>query len=321
MKHALWIAAIAVTVFAMSLSAVAQPGGGQGGQRGQGAGAGQGQQQFGQGQLGGAQQATPQALLRNAQVVTQLGITAEQTTAINALFPQQGRGVGAVGGGVAPQQPPAQLTAAERQARTAEQFAGIAGILNAEQLKKFNDIYFQMNVPVVNPNAPANAPAPIMNLNAYLLAAVDLTAAQKEAIAKIAADRDAANAPVAGQQPGGGQQLTQEERQARMTAQRERNTKANDDIMALLTAAQKAEVAELTAGAPAVRRNLLGAGQQRPQGQQGAQPGAGGGQRGQGGGAGGGFAPGENSWQPGQGAPGGGAGGGRRAGGAGGGGN
>ena len=30
MKHALWIAAIAVTVFAMSLSAVAQPGGGQG---------------------------------------------------------------------------------------------------------------------------------------------------------------------------------------------------------------------------------------------------------------------------------------------------
>ena len=294
MKHALWMAAIAVTVFALSLSAIAQPGGGQGGQRGQGQGAGAGgqgqraqgaQQQFGQ--MGG--QTTPQALLRNAQVVTQLGITAEQTTALNALFPQGGRGAGAAGGGAAPQQPPAQLTPAERQARTAEQFAGIARILNAEQLKKFNDYYFQVNAPVVNPNAPAGAPTPVFNLNAYLLAAVDLTAAQKEAIAKIAADRDAANVPAGGQQPGGGgQQLTAEERQSRAAATRERNTKANDEIMALLTDAQKTKIEELKAGASAVRTTLgigLGAGGQRGQGAGGA-------------GAGG---PNADSWQPGQG--------------------
>ena len=303
MKHALWIAAIAVTVFALSLNAIAQPGGGQGGQRGQGQGAGQG---AGQGQFAqmGAAQTTPQALLRNAEVVRTLSLTAAQTTALNELFPQ-GRGAGAgPGAGAGAQQLTAAERAAQQRTRTAEQWAGIAGILNAEQLKKFNDIYFQVNVPVVNPNAPAGAPVPIMNLNAYLLGAVELTAAQKEAITKIANDRDEANQAAGGfGGGGGGQQLTAEERTARMTATRERNTKANDEITALLTAAQKTKLDELRAGAAAVRTSL-GIGQQRPGGQGAApQPGAGGGQRGQGAGGGGGFQPGENSWQPGQGAP------------------
>jgi len=294
MRNVLWIAAVAVTVFALSLDAIAQPGG----QRGQGQGQGQrGQgaaQQPGQGMMGAQQ--TPQTLLRNEEVGKLLTLTEAQTTALNELFAQgRGAGVGQQG---------QQLTAAERVAqqrtRTAEQWAGIAKVLNAEQLKKFNDIYFQANVPVVRQNAPADAPVQIMNLNVYLLGAVDLTADQKEKIAKIANDRDDAGLAAGGfgGAQGGGQQLTQEERQARLVAARERNTKANDEILALLTAAQKAKIEELKAGAPALR-TALGIGQRQPGA--GAQPGAGERQpRGEGGA---GFQPGQGSWQPGQGAP------------------
>ena len=292
MKRTLWISAIAVTVFAMSLNAFAQ------GPRGQGQGQGQGQQrpqgqvqgQVGpQGQMGGI--ATPQVLLRNAEVVKLLDITADQTTALNeALRPQRGGNTPGVTTG------PAQLTPAERRAQTETQWTEIGKILKAEQLTKFKDIYFQANVPVANPNAPAGAPTPVMNLNVFLLGAVNLTADQKEKINKINDDLATANAATT--RPAQG--ATQEERTAFTTAARERSTKANDAIKAVLTDAQKKKIDDLTAGAAKVRTDLNL--NQRPAGGQQA-PGQGGGQRGQGGGAASGFVPGQGAWQPGQDAP------------------
>jgi hypothetical protein len=85
---------------------------------------------------------------------------------------------------------------------------------------------------------------------------LDLTADQKEKINKISDDA-AAEARAA--MPGGGggiQQMSQEERQAWTTASRNRTTKANDAIKAVLTDAQKKKMDELTAAAPAVREKL-----------------------------------------------------------------
>ena len=254
-KHALWIAAVAVTAFAFSLDAVAQQ---TGGQRPQGQG--QGFAQFGGGAAG------PTQLLRNEEVVKILGITAEQT---EALRPQGGRGQGQAGQGGTPP------TAEEMRARTAETWSNIDKVLKEDQLKKFKDIYFQANVPTPSANAPANAPAQVMALNVYLLGALDLTADQKEKIGKIADDRNAAARAVT--QPGQG--ASQEERAAARAANAERNTKANDAIVALLTDAQKKKMDELKAGA-ADLKTKLGIGQG-----QGAGRGAGGqGTGGQGGG-------------------------------------
>ena len=303
MKRILWVSAIAVTIFALGLDAVAQPGqGGQGRGQGQGQGARQTGQLQGPGQGQGRQQGqfaqggafglgNLATFVRNTEVAKLVNISEMQATALNELFP---RGQGAGGG----QQGGQQLTGAERVAQqrtqTAERWAGIARVLNAEQLKKFNELYFQANVPVANPNAPANAPAPIMNLNAYVLGAVELTADQKEKITKIANDLADANTAAGGfGGGGGGQQLTPEERTARFAAARERNTKANDEILAVLTASQKAKVEELKAGAAAVQTTLR-AGQP-------AGPGGGQQRGGQGGGAGAG--PGAGSWQPGQDTP------------------
>lgn len=284
MKRILWIAVAAVAIFALSLSAIAQP-------------QGQGARPQGQGQafaqMGGGANLT--ALFRNAEVVKFLGITEAQTTELTtALAPQQ-----RVGGDGAP---PAQRTPAERRAQTEAQWASIAKVLSADQLKKFKDLYFQANVPVANPNAPAGAPVPVMSLNVFILGAVDLTADQKTKINAIADARDAAAA--AATRPAQG--ATQDEMAAFRTATTARNTKANDDIKALLTDAQKKKIDELTAGAAKVRTDLnlnvgrggagaggaFGGGQGQGTGRQGGAGGAGGGagtgRQGGAGGAGGG---------------------------------
>jgi Spy/CpxP family protein refolding chaperone len=182
------------------------------------------------------------------------------------------------------------MTPAERRAQAETQWKTIAEALGAEKLKKFQEIYFQASVPATRPNAPAGAPAPVMGLNVFILGTLDLTADQKEKINNITDGLT--------QQRG----ATQEDRAAFQAAR----TKANDDIKAVLTDAQKKKMDELTAGAPALREKL-GLGQGGPGGAQG------GGQRGQGGGQGGTPAgPGAGSWQPGQAAPGGAGGGGNR---------
>ena len=291
-KRILWISAVVVTVLALSLDAFAQGGGGnRGGNRGN-AGGGPGANAAAPGVgFGGMQIGT---LLRNAEVVKLLNITEAQTTELGtALRPQGGQGGGANAGGGAP----AQRTPAERRAQQETQWASVAKVLNAEQMKKFKDIYFQANVPVANPNAPAGAPAPQMNLNVFVLGALDLTADQKEKINKILDDAAAA-APA---RPAQG--ASQEEMTAFRTAARERSTKTNDAVKAVLTDAQKKKMEELTAGAAKVRTDLnLNQGQgQRGQGQ----GGQGGGRGNAGGGAGGNttYTPGAQSWQPGQAAP------------------
>jgi len=334
MKRILWVSATVVTIFALSLSAIAQgPGGGQG-QRGQGQGAGgaQGQGQRaaaqgqGQGQGFGAQgpaqmqmgggQTTPQQLLRNAEVIRILALTEAQTTALApVLRPAAPAGAPGAPGNVGRQQggpnatatPPtaAELAqrATEQRQRTTELWTGINGVLNATQQAKFKEIYFQVNVPVVNPNAPANTPAPVMSLDAFLLGVVNPTADQVTKINAIVDARNAAAATATRPAQGAGQ----EEMTAFRNAATARNTKANDDIKALLTDDQKKKIDELTAGAAEVRRTVI------------PTPAPGATQRGgaAGGGAGGGFVPGQGAWQPGQQAPAG-AGGGGRQGGAGG---
>ena len=243
MKHVFWMTAIAV--FAFALDAVAQQTG----------------PRQGQGQLGFAGVAGPTQLLRNEEVVKMLGITAAQT---EALRPQGGRGQGQGQG--------QQMTAAERRTQTEETWANIGKTLNADQLKKFKDVYFQANVP--NPpaaDAPANAPVRVMSLNVYLLGALDLTADQKEKINKITDERDAA-ARAAGQPA---QDASQADRAAARTAANERATKANDAITALLTDAQKKKMDELKAGATELKTKI-GVGQQgagRGAGGQGGRPG------------------------------------------------
>ena len=308
MKRFIWISAVAVTVFAMSLNAIAQgQGGGQGraaGAQGGAAGAqrqaGQQPQGFTQGGGGVGNVAT---LLRNAEVVKLLNITEAQTTALNEVFPV-GRGTNA--GTNAPATPPGQQTAAQRRTQTETQWAGIAKVLNADQLKKFKEIYFQANVPVVNPNAAANAPVQVMNLNVFVLGALDLTTDQ---VTKINAITDAVVAPTP--LPQG---ATPEERQAATAARLAAATKTSDSIKALLTDAQKKKMDELTAGAPKVRTDL-NLNPQRGAGAPGGANAPGGNAPGGGRGAqGGGFTPGQGA----QGFGGGGAGGGGRGAGGGG---
>jgi len=332
MKRTLWISVAVVTVFALSLNAmtlnvIAQPPGGQGGQR-----PGQGQAGA-MGQMGGG--ASPAALLRNAEVIRMLALTEAQATSLGEVlrpgqrgqggqgaqggqFPGLGQGGTAAGAGVA----------AAMQQRNTEMWAGIDRVLNTGQQARFKEIYFQ-----------ANGGMNALQLDSWMLAVVDLTPAQKESIDRIVAARTEATRAAGGFGGGQGgqqQQLTAEERQARTAAAQERNVEFTRQIREVLTAEQRTRTRQLTAGAAAMRETLelpalppptqgqgAGAGQR---GQGAGAPGAAGqGQRGGGqGGAGGGgnFVPGQNTnnWQPGgQGAGGrGGQGAGGRQGGAGG---
>ena len=298
MKRTLWISVGVVAVFALSLNvialnALAQPPAG--GQRP----AGQGGAQGVMGQTGGG--ASAAALLRHAEVVRMLTLTEAQTTALNEILrPGQGRQGGQGGQGGGGGQFPglgqggtaagAGATTAMQQ-RNTEMWAGIDRVLNTEQQTRFREIFFQAN-------GGMNAPM----LDAWMLAVVDLTPAQKEAIAEIAAARTEATRAAGGfggGQFGGGQgTLTAEERQARIAAAQERSAGFNNQIRQTLTQEQRTRARQLTAGAAAMRETLgfpalpvlQGQGQgvgpgQRGQGA-GAQPGAvGPGQRGQGAGA------------------------------------
>jgi len=313
MKRIFWVAATVVTVFALSLNALAQPGG-QGGQRAAGQGGQFGGAQGAPVQFGaqmGGQATTPQGLLGNAEVRTRLALTEAQITQITAmaeaLRPQPGAG----GAPQAGRAPGAQMTAEERatmvaqqRQRTTDMWTRINGILNAEQQTKFKEIYFQANNGL---NAPA--------LDDWMLAVVDLTPAQKEAIAKIVVDRAEATraAGGVGGGAGGGQAgLTAEERQARQAETTARNARFTALITAALTPAQRTKAEQLTTGAAALREaiGIRTPGQGAPgQGAPGGgAPGAGAGQRGQGGagGAGGGApAGGAGAGQRGQGGAGG----------------
>jgi len=340
MKRIFWVSATVLTIFALSLSAFAQPGGqggqrgaGQGGQGGQGQGQGQRAAQGGQfgggaqpgAQFGGAQMTqmggqatTPQGLLGNAEVRTRLALTEAQITSLTALFPARAGGAapGAVPGGPPAGGPPqtgvagrapggAPLTAAEQAERDAA-----ARTQTTERWAGINRILNaeqQAKFKEIYFQAN-NGLNNVTTLDDWMLAVLDLNPAQKEAIVKIVDARTAANRaamPAGGGQQAGGQTLTAEERQARTAETTARNTRFADQIKAVLTAAQTTKATQLTTGAVALREAIgiraPGAGG----------PGQGGpGQGGPGQGAPGGAAPGGPGQRGGQGGGAGGAGGG-----------
>jgi hypothetical protein len=247
-KRIFWIAAVTVTAFVLSLNASAQTGG-----------ARQGGPAFAGGGFGGA--ASLAQLLRNEEVVKILGLTETQTTELATATRAGGRGQGGQGQGQGGQGQAGgrqTLTPAELRTRSNEQWANIGKVLNAEQLTKFKEIYFQA----------ANG-LNSMQLDARLLGAVNLTDDQVKKIDEIADKRTEENrAAMQGRQggQGGGAGFTPEER----TAMMERNGKYADQIKAVLTEEQKKKADDLTAGSAALREKLgLPAPGQRGQGQRG----------------------------------------------------
>jgi len=292
MKRNFWITGAVIAIFALSLNAIAQPGGGQG-QRGQGP-AGGVQQPFamGAGQMGamGAVQ-TPQALLRNAEVVRMLQLTESQTSALAEVLPAmrapgaagQGGGPGAGGQGFAPGGAggAAQMMPAAIAQRNTAMWAGIDEILNETQQARFKQIYFQANNGL-NSNS----------LDVWMLATLDLTDAQKTTINDLTTARAAALRELGPAVGGGGGGGAAAGGAAAAEARTEVNTRFNTQIREVLTPQQRRAAAQLAAGTAELREQLglpalpAAATQQpgqRGQGQAPGAPGAGGGQRGQGG--------------------------------------
>jgi Spy/CpxP family protein refolding chaperone len=210
-------------------------------------------------------------LLQNQEFAKLLEITPEQTNELAKLRPAP-RTQGAP---VTPPPSPEELQ------------DSIFKILTPAQQTKANEALFQLMPNVMD--------SPM--LNERMLAALDLTAEQKEKIKKIADDRAAEIAtrltPQGGATAGGPPTrmtpMTPEERTAF-------TKKFTDQMVAVLSPEQKAKAEKLTTEAADLRTKLgVGQGAQggRQQGQQGG--------RQQGGGAG--FVPGAGAWQPGQGAP------------------
>ena len=227
-KGILRISAVAVAAFALSLSALAQPGGSQQGQGGQGAGMGRA--------------ANVGTLIRNTEFLSMIEAAADQKTALEKIaeeyFPP--RTAGAAGGG--------QRMTPERQK---EMWGKIDEALKADaaKLKKFKEIYFQMaTFPTMIPGgvdgSPASGGLNSVALDDWTLAALDLTDEQKEKIAAIVAARSAELRP-----QGGGNVMTMEERGPIYT-------KYGDQIRALLTVNQRVKAGMLAAFAVDVRTKL-----------------------------------------------------------------
>ena len=250
-KRIIWIVAVVVTAFSLSLTAVAQQN--QGG-RGQG-----------QGLFFGSGSSSAVQLLANAEVVKMLELTEDQTKALANAAPQRQReqgGQGQASGGQNRTGGRAQTNPTNMRARTDETWANIGKILKADQLAKYQIIYFQA----------ANG-LKGTSLDARTLAVLGLTDEQVKKINEIADKRAEENgAARSRRQPADNAAPTPEER----AAATERNRKYADQITAVLTEEQKKMGEELTAGAPALREKLgLQTQRQRGQGSGGRQSGGG----------------------------------------------
>ena len=279
-KHIFWICAVAMTTFALSLNAVAQPGGGPGGrgpgggQRGPG-GFGGGPGGFGMGPGGG--------FVQNPEFAKMLELTPEQTKDIEKVFEDSRREIQEQMRQTPPGAPPNFDEMRQRMERFMDGIQTKTDqILKPEQQMKSREMMFQLAGGLESPM-----------LGVRTLETLNLTDAQKEQVRKVLAERD--EALRAG---FNFRDATPEEREKFRTDMEARNKKLSEQITALLTPEQKAKAEKLTAEAPALREKLgmPAPGQQRGQ------------QRGQGGPGGqGGYTPGADSWRPGQGAPPGGA--------------
>jgi Spy/CpxP family protein refolding chaperone len=269
-KRILWMVAVVITACALSLNALAQPPGppppgGFGGL----------------GELGGA--------FSRPEFVKMLELTPEQIGTLQKSMQEAGETFWAEARKAFDSGTPP--TPEERQQRMEKFMDGIqertSKILKPEQQTKAKEVMFQLSGGL---ESPAEGPMGIRMLDV-----LDLTAAQKEQIRKITAERDAEvrKAMEEVRQDSSIDLRTPEGREKSRALREERTKKYNEQITALLTPEQKAKGEKLTAGIPALREKLgiFAPGQQRQRGQQ---PG-----RAQGDG----YAPGAQSWQPGQALP------------------
>ena len=298
MKRIHWIVTVAVTVFVLSLNAVAQPPGGGppggGPPRGMGPGGGMGPM-GGMGNIG--------AMFQNPQnqeaFAKELELTPEQATDLprvvreaverarrefeNTPRPQQG----------ASPEEMRQFGDTMRQRMEAgmtEVQANIDRILKPEQRTKLRDVTFQLS-------GGLNSPMLGMPMGERaLVETLGLTDAQKEQFRKLAEDRNTAMREMMERFRQEGVDPRSAEGQTKIRAESEQlTTKFAEQVKGILTPEQKAKVENLTAAAPDLRKRLgipePGQPPQRGQQRQG-QPAPGGG-----------FVPGQGAWQPGQSAP------------------
>jgi len=302
-KRIFWIFAVAMTAFALSLSAVAQPPGGPGGGGPRGPGGGPGGPGGGPGGPGGGMMMGGPGggigqlgqLIQNPEFAKLLELTPQQTTDLQRVTSEAGEAIRTkTQEAMRPQQdggPPSPEAMRQNMDKIRqlveegidEASAKLDQVLQPAQRTKFRETTFQTLGGLDSPM-----------LNDRMLAVVDLTDAQKEQIRKITEERNAAMMADI-------QNINWRDREAMersRVATEERNKKFADQIKALLTPEQKAKAEKLTAEAPALREKL-GIPAPGPRGQQG--PGQRGGQPPA---PGGGFVPGSNAWRPGQDTPG-----------------
>jgi len=283
-KRILWIVAVAVTAFALSLSAIAQPpggppGGGLGVPPGGGPPPGMGPGGMG-GMMGGF--GNPFA---NPEIVKLLELTPEQVDSLQKSMQEAGTEIReemrkAFESGTQP-------NPEEIQKRMEKFMDGIqertSKVLKPEQQTKVKEVAFQLS---------GGLETPLMGpLGMRTLDILDLTADQKEKIRKIQADREAESRTA--REGFDFRNATPEDWEKIRVANEALNKKYAGQITAILTPEQKAKAEKLTAGAPALREKLGIPAPGQPGGRQRGQEGQGREQ----------YTPGDRSWRPGQGAP------------------
>ena len=275
-KKILWIFAVVVIVFGWSLNAVAQPLGPPGGTTMRGGVGG-----FDIGQF-----------FRNPEFVKMLEFTPDQITELQKVGEEIRAQVQTQMQNI-PRPEPGNPPSPQEMEQRAEQMrkimetvqddvqARVSKVLKPEQMTKAREVTFQLS-------GGLNSPV----LGVRTLETLNLTDTQKEQVRKIMAERDTENRSI--MQGFDRRNATPEEWEKFRTEMEARNKKYTEQVAALLTPEQKAKAEKLTAEAPALREKLgipaPGQPGQRVQGQQ----------RGQ---QGGGYAPGAQSWRPGQDVP------------------
>jgi len=296
MKRTHWILAVVVTVFALSLNAVAQPpGGGMGGGGGQGPGGmggggfggAVGQMLGGPGGLGAA--FNPQSQEAFAR---ELGLTADQVTQMQRTMQASGEAIRTrIQTAMSQRDPGAGPPNPQEMARLIETAAdeiqaNVDRVLTPAQRTKLRETAFQLA-------GGLNSPMLASPMGLRALDTLELTDAQKEQFRRLVEARQMPNFE-------GIDRTTPEGRQQMQAAMEAANARFAEQIRAILTPEQRAKAEKLTTETPALRERMgipspeeMRARMQQQQQQQ--RPGQGP--------PGAGFVPGQGAWQPGQGAP------------------
>jgi len=290
MRRIHWIFAVAVTIFALSLNAIAQP---PGGQRGQGMGPGGGMGQgmgpgggmgLGGGMMGGGGMGTGigaiGAVLQNPELARVLELSPQQVNELQGVMREsierlrtEGQNIQRPQPGASPEEMRQFMEGMRQRLDTGmdEVQARVDQALRPEQRTRLRDVTFQLMGGLDSPTLGAP-------MGERMLETLDLTDAQREQIRRLAEARNARIGEI----------------NWRDQAERERfQSDFARQVRGLLTAEQRAKAERLTAEAPALRERLGMPTPGQPRGQQGQQRPT----------PGGGFVPGQGAWQPGQGAP------------------